>query len=41
MRRAANATGLDPRMLQPSLDAAFTFQSIARAVTTEELVTTL
>jgi len=41
MRRVIYATGFDPKMLQPSLDAAYKFKVIPRVVTVDELVTKL
>jgi len=39
MRRSSYATTLDPKMLQPTLDAAVRFKAISRPVTIAELVT--
>jgi NitT/TauT family transport system substrate-binding protein len=41
MRRSPYATTFDPKMLQPTLDAAARFKAIARPVTVDELVTKL
>ncbi|HEV8021034.1 MAG TPA: ABC transporter substrate-binding protein [Candidatus Lustribacter sp.] len=39
MRRALFATVFDPKMLQPSLEAAYKFKLISRAVAVDELMT--
>jgi NitT/TauT family transport system substrate-binding protein len=41
IHRAAYATGYDPKMLAPSLDAAYRFKVIPRPVTADELMTKL
>jgi NitT/TauT family transport system substrate-binding protein len=41
MRRSSYSTGFDPKMLQPSLDAAYKFKVMSRPVTVDELMTKL
>jgi len=41
MRRTAYATSLDPKMLQPALDAAARFKATSRPVSIEELIAKL